>query len=100
MVAQLTSLLSKEVVTLLEGIHQVGELTDLHVATHLTQFLYIGSKLGLLDVHGLVRTPGRNHDGIVGSLVVGILDMVVQIVNRIIGGTYALHVVVLHQSTS
>ena len=63
------------------------------------QLIYILCKLRLLDVHGLIRTPGRNHHRIVVGLVLGILNVVVQIVYRIISGADTLHVIVTHQTT-
>ena len=98
MVRQLTAILCEEVVTLLQGIYHIGKLHDVDT-TNLSQLLHIFRELRLLNVHGLVWTPCRNHDRIVGSLVACILNMVVQVVNGIIGGTYTLHVVVLHQTT-
>ena len=82
----------------LQSVNHISKLVDGDTAD-LCELFYILGELRLLDVHGLVRTPGRNHDGIILSLVLGILDMVVQIVDGIIGGAHALHVVMLHQTT-
>ena len=99
MVRKLTTILGKEIVALLQSINHICKLHDVHIA-NLTQLFYILRELSLLNVHSLVRTPGRNHHRVILSLGLGILNVVMQIINRIIGSTYTLHVVMLHQATS
>ena len=85
--------------TLLQGIHHIGELADFNT-TYMSQLVNIYGKLRSVNVHSLVRTPCRNHHGVVVSLMLGILNVVVQVIYRIIGGADTLYVVMLHQSTS
>ena len=98
MIRELTAVGCEEIVTLLEGVDHISEFSDAHTR-YVSQLVNILGELGLLDVHRLVRTPGRDHHRIVLCLVLGILDMIVQVVYRVVGGTNALHVVVLHQAT-
>ena len=99
MVAQLTTVSSKEVVTFLQGVNHISKLGDGYT-TDLLQLMNIAREFRSLDVHGLVRAPGWNHHGIVRCLMFCIFNMVVQIVNGVIGGANALYVIVLHQATS
>ena len=84
--------------TLLEGIDHIGKLGNCNTR-YLSQLLNILGKILLFNVHGLIRTPGRNHHRVVDSLVLGIFNMVMQVINRIISGTNALYMIVSHQTT-
>ena len=97
-VGELGALGLEELVALLQGIDHISELRDADAAD-VGKLLDILGELRLLDVHSLVGTPGGQHDGIVLSLALGILDVVVQVVNGVVGGADALHIVMLHQAT-
>ena len=98
-VAELASAGGEEVVALLQGVDHVGKAAD-GDAADLLELPDVVGKAGLLDVHGLVGAPGGNHDGVVGGLVGGVLDVAVQVVDGVVGGAHALHVVVLHEAAS
>ena len=81
---------SKEVVTLLEGLQEVGVGVDFHTGggTQLLQIGFVG--LGVLDGHGLVRPPGGDDlcaEGMLGNHLVP-----AQVVGRVVGGAHGLHV--------
>ena len=97
MIGEFTTLLLEEVMTLLEGIHHISELSDGHT-THLFELANVVGKVRFLDVHGLVGTPGGNHLNFETTLAS--LLVVAKVVDGIVGGANALYTVVAHQSTS
>ena len=96
MVGELTSVLGKEVVTLLKCIHHILERFDIYVS-HLSQLLNVIGKLGFLDIHSLVGTPCGNHFDLKTTLAS--LLVIAKVVNGVVGGTYALYIIVAHQTT-
>ena len=96
-VAQLTAILGKEVVTLLESINHILECSEGNTS-YLTELIHIFSKLRLLDVHSLVWTPSWNHLDLETALAC--LLVVTEIIDRIICCTDALYIIVTHQAAS
>ena len=96
-VGELSAVLSKEVMTLLQGIHHVVEGSYLNAGC-LAQLLHIVGKAFLLYVHGLVRAPCRYHQGVAVLACLAVNLVPVQVVYRVVGGAHALHVVVSHQA--
>ena len=99
MITEFTAVSSKEVMTLLQGIHHVYKLHNIY-STDFSQLLHIFREFMFLYIHSLIRTPCWNHHRIVLSLVSSIFNMIVQIIDGVISRTDAFHTVVLHQSTS
>ena len=97
MVAQLTAILSEEVVTLLESIDHILECSEGNTS-YLTQLVHIFSEVWLLDVHRLVRTPSRNHLDFETTLTC--LLVITEIIDWVVCSTNALYVIVTHQAAS
>ena len=98
-VRKAASHLMEEVVTLLQSIHHVSESADFHTC-HLCQCVNIVRILRFLDVHCLVWTPCRNHACILLAHCLGILNMVVQVVNRVVGCANCLYIITAHKTAS
>ena len=96
MVAQLAAILGEEVVTLLQGINHILEGSNGNTC-YLAQLVHVLSVVRLLDVHGLVRTPCRNHLDLETALAS--LLVITQVINWIVCSTYALYMVAAHKST-
>ena len=96
-VAQLTAVLSKEVVTLLQSINHILECNEVNTC-YLTELVHIVSEIWLLDVHSLVRTPSRNHLDFETALTC--LLVVTQVIDWVVCCTNALYIIMTHQATS
>ena len=89
-VGKLASHGSEEIVTYLERLKKVVETANLD-SGHLCKFLYISLVCGrILDCHGLVRTPCRDHLGSEGML----RDLLVpaEIVHGIVRSAHYAHI--------
>ena len=96
-VRKLATILCEEVVTLLKSINHILESSDGNTS-YFAKLIDIFSIVWLLDVHSLVRTPCRNHLNLETTLAS--LLVVAKVVDWIICSTYALYIIMTHQTTS
>ena len=97
MVAQTAAHFMEEIVTLLKRIHHILEGGNRHTS-NLTKLINIVGKVGLLDIHSLVGTPGRNHASILLAFSLGIFNMIVEIIDGIICRAYGLNMIATHKT--
>ena len=60
MIAQATTILCKEIVTLLQSTNHVLETVNIDT-TYSRKFLHITGKSWFLNIHRSIRTPSWNH---------------------------------------
>ena len=82
--------------TLLESIHHIGKFLYLY-ARNLLQFFNITLPCSSLDIHSSIRTPCWNHTCLARSIS-SYNIMPLKGINRVVGSTYCLNVIMLHKS--